>query len=58
MNLYAESNGTSAARGYCVRVSSASAPIFAASTTSAASVGSPTTSPSSDTVASLHSVSP
>jgi hypothetical protein len=58
MNLYAESNGTSATRGNFARVSSASAPSFAASTTRAASVGSPMTAPSSDTVASLQSVSP
>ena len=43
MNLYSESNGTSARRGSASRVSSASTPIFAASTTKAASVGSPMT---------------
>ena len=47
MNLYSESNGTSDSRGYARRVSSASTPSFAASTTSAASVGSPITDPSS-----------
>ncbi len=46
MNLYSESNGTSATRGYSRRVSSTSIPPFAASTTRAASVGSPTISPS------------
>ena len=58
MNLYSESNGTSARRGSASRVSSASAPIFAASTTNAASVGSPMTDPSSPTVASVHSIRP
>jgi hypothetical protein len=57
MNLYSESNGTSASRGYARRVCSASTPSFAASTTSAASVGSPMTAPSSLTVASLSSTS-
>ena len=57
MNLYSESNGTSASRGYVRRVSSASTPSFAARTTRAASVGSPTTSPASDTVASLSRTS-
>ena len=56
--LEAESNGTSATRGYSRRVSSASTPSLAASTTRAASVGSPITSPASDTVASLHRHSP
>ena len=46
MNLYSESNGTSATRGNSRRVSSTSIPPFAASTTRAASVGSPTISPS------------
>src|SRR5271166_6520236 len=55
MNLYSESNGTSARRGSVCRVCSASTPIFAASTTNAASVGSPMTDPSSPTVASVHS---
>ena len=58
MNLYSESNGTSARRGSASRVSSASTPIFAASTTNAASVGSPMTAPSSPTVASVHSTRP
>ncbi len=58
MNLYAESNGTAATRGYVRRVSGASTPIFAASTTSAASVGSPTTSPVPETVASLSRHNP
>ena len=46
MNLYSESNGTSPTRGKRRRVSSTSSPPFAARTTSAASVGSPTISPS------------
>ena len=58
MNLYSESNGTSARRGSVRRVSSASTPILAASTTSAASVGSPMIDSSSATVASLHSTRP
>ena len=58
MNLYAESNGTSARRGRASRVCPASTPIFAASTTNAASVGSPMTAPSSSTVASVHSTRP
>jgi hypothetical protein len=58
MNLYSESNGTSARRGRASRVSGASAPIFAASTTKAASVGSPMTDPSSPTVASVHRIRP
>ena len=58
MNLYSESNGTSARRGRASRVSPASTPIFAASTTNAASVGSPMTDPSSPTVASVHSTRP
>ena len=58
MNLYSESNGTSARRGSARRVSSASTPILAASTTSAASVGSPMIDSSSATVASLHSARP
>ena len=58
MNLYSESNGTSARRGSAWRVCSASTPIFAASTTNAASVGSPMTDPSSPTVASVHSTRP
>ena len=58
MNLYAESNGTSASRGYARRVSSALTPSFAARTTSAASVGSPITVPSSPTVASVSRASP
>ena len=58
MNLYSESNGTSARRGKAARVCSASAPILAASTTNAASVGSPMTDPSSPTVASVHRISP
>ena len=45
-------------RGSAARVSSASTPIFAASTTNAASVGSPITDPSSPTVASQESTSP
>ena len=58
MNLYSESNGTSARRGMASRVSPASTPIFAASTTNAASVGSPMSDPSSATVASVHSTRP
>ncbi len=58
MNLYSESNGTSAMRGNARRVSSASTPIFAASTTSAASVGSPMIDSSAATVASLHNARP
>ena len=58
MNLYSESNGTSARRGRASRVSPASTPIFAASTTNAASVGSPMTDSSSPTVASVHSTRP
>ena len=58
MNLYSESNGTSARRASELRVCSASALIFAASTTRAASVGSPMIDSSSATVASLHSVRP
>jgi hypothetical protein len=58
MNLYSESNGTSARRGRLRRVSSASTPILAARTTSAASVGSPITDSSSPTVASLERASP
>ena len=58
MNLYSESKGTSDRRGYVRRVSSASMPSLAASTTSAASVGSPITEPSSPTIASLSSASP
>ena len=58
MNLYSESNGTSASRGYARRVSSTSTPIFAARTTRAASVGSPITEPSSPTTASVSSASP
>ena len=58
MNLYSESNGTSARRGTDSRVCAASTPIFAASTTNAASVGSPMTDPSSPTVASVHSTRP
>src|SRR6516165_8098229 len=58
MNLYSESNGTSASRGRASRVCTASTPIFAASTTNAASVGSPMTDPSSPTVASVHSTRP
>ena len=54
MNLYSESNGTSPTRGKRRLVSSTSSPPFAASTTSAASVGSPTISPSR-TAASLAS---
>jgi len=55
MKLYPESNGTSARRGQARRVSSAAKFSLAARATSAASVGSPTTSPASLTVASLHS---
>ena len=58
MNLYSESNGTSARRGMASLVCSAPTPIFAASTTKAASVGSPMTDPSSLTVASVHSTRP
>ena len=58
MNLYSESNGTSAARGYCAREIPASTPILAASTTRAASVGSPVTVSSSLMIASEHSVRP
>ena len=58
MNLYRESKGTSARRGSARRVATASTPIFAASTTKAASVGSPMTDPSSPTEASVHSASP
>ena len=58
MNLYSESNGTSATRGNVRRVSSASTPILAASTTSAASVGSPMIDSSAATVASLLNASP
>jgi len=58
MNLYSESNGTSVRRSSEFLVCSASALIFAASTTSAASVGSPMMDSSSATVASLQSVSP
>ncbi len=54
MNLYSESNGTSATRGNAARVSSMSSPPFAPSTISAPSVGSPIRlSPSS--TASAHS---
>ena len=58
MNLYSESKGTSDSRGYARRVSSASTPSLAASTTSAASVGSPITDPSSSTTASLSRARP
>ena len=58
MNLYSESNGTVVRRGRVRRVSSASTPTLAASTTRAASVGSPMIDSSSATVASLHSTSP
>src|SRR6266516_175895 len=56
--LYAESNGTSARRDSDSRFCSASTPIFAASPTNAASVGSPMTDPSSPTVASVQSTRP
>ena len=46
MSLYSASNGTSPTRGCSRRVSSTSRPPFAASTTSAPSVGSPMHAPS------------
>ena len=46
ISLYAASNGSSAIRGYACRVATASTPPFAASATSAPSVGSPISSPS------------
>ena len=46
MSLYAASKGSVATRGYCSRVSVGSTPPFAARTTSAPSVGSPTIAPS------------
>ena len=48
MNLYAASNGSVATRGYCSRVSVGSTPPFAARTTSAPSVGSPTSAAVAD----------
>ena len=56
MSLYAESNGSSATRGYSFRVAAASSPPFSASTTSAPSVGSPIRLPSL-TTASAQSAS-
>ena len=46
MSLYSASKGTSPTRGFSFRVSSTSRPLFAASTTSAPSVGSPMHAPS------------
>ena len=46
ISLYSASNGTSATRGYVLRVSSTSSPPLAARTTSAPSVGSPMQAPS------------